>query len=58
MLLVSPQYVEHTPDYKEIIMTDTAVNHITSIVAAIVCASITIGMSVAPAISPTAALFA
>lgn len=39
-------------------MTDTTVNHIISIIAAIFCASITIGMSVGPAISPHAAMFA
>ncbi len=39
-------------------MTDTAVNQVTSILAALICASITIGMSIAPALSPTAAFFA
>ncbi len=39
-------------------MTDTTVNHIASIVAALFCATVTIGMSVGPAISPHAAMFA
>lgn len=43
---------------KEIEMNLSSRNHITSVFAAVVCAFVTIGMSVAPAITPLATLVA
>jgi hypothetical protein len=43
---------------KEFEMTITSRNQIASVFAAIACAFITIGMSVAPAVAPVASLFA
>jgi len=39
-------------------MTDTSLNQIVSVFAAIACEFITIGMSVAPAVAPVASVFA
>jgi hypothetical protein len=43
---------------KELKMTQSSRNQIVSIFAAVVCAFITIGMSVAPAVAPVASLVA
>jgi hypothetical protein len=43
---------------KEIGMTLTSRNQIVSVFAAVVCAFITVGMSIAPAVGPVASLVA